>query len=286
MIDQEYKVLIGGQDFSDIISMEEGMMWTLQSYSSATATGQDTKGRMTVPILGERVQLAIKCPAYITKGRLASLVNALKMGSKGQREINVTYNDVAFGQGTYKFYCTNIPWIKSKLPEYPYHYGKEVTFQLTSTEFVRKQVANDAPKLAPIFNTDPEYSFKINDKQFNDIVDIDGFKGQGVEQSLSSQTGLTLDGKFHIPIIGSRTQNEIVGVEYVEVGRFRQLAKELGFGKTGERSHTVSMVDMVYGAVNQRFYCTEISCERVKLPNYPYHYVKGVKFQQAMKQFY
>lgn len=285
MIDSEYKVLIGTEDFSDIISMDGGMVWTLQSFSSETATGQDIDGFMRVPVLGERVQLAIKCPAYITKARLTSLVNALEMGSKGQRAISITYNDIAFGQGTYKFYCTNVPWIKNKLPDYPYHYGKDISFQLTSSEFIGKQVMIDSPKIAPIFNTEPDYSFKINGHQFNDIIDIDGFKGQGIEQSLSSQTGLTLDGVFHLPIIGSRTQVEVGGVEYIEVGRFRQLAKELGFGKTGERSHTVTMIDMVYGPINTKFYCTEISCERVKLPNYPYHYVRGVKFQQAMKQF-
>lgn len=286
MTDEQYKVLIGGEDFSDIISMDGGLIWTLQSFSAEKSTGQDTTGRFTVPILGERVQLQFKCPPYITKARLTQLVNALQMGNKGERVIDITYNDIAFGQGNYKFYCTNVPWIKSKLPNYPNHYGKDISFQLASKELIKRNVVTDSPKIPPIFNTDPNYSFKINTQEFNDIIDIDGFKGQGIEQSLSSQTGLTLDGVFHIPIIGSRTQVVIDTVEYIEVGRFRQLAKALGFGKTGERSHNIQMIDMVYGSINEQFYCTEITAERVKLPHYPYHYVRGVKFQQAMKQFF
>lgn len=286
MADAQYRVYISGQDFSDIISMDEGYRWTVNSFSAESSVGQDTNGRFHVPILGERVQLVFTMPPYITKQRFSELVTALKMGRKGQREVTVTYDDLLFGQITHSFYCTNIPWLKSKLPNYPYHYGADISIQLTSTRFIGKQVVNDSPKIAPVFNTDKEFEFKINGLEFNDIIGIDGFHGQGIEQSLESQTGLTLDGKFHLPIIGSRSQVAIDSPMYIEVGRFRQLGKALGFGKLGERSHTLKYNDMVYGPTTQTFYCTEISGERVKLPNYPYHYVKDVKFQQAMKQFF
>ena len=286
VIDNEYKVLIGGSDFSDIIAMEEGYFWRLTSFSAESATGQDLKGYMHVPIRGERVQLTFKAPPYITQERLYDLVNALEMGSKGQREVEIQYNDPAFGQISHSFYCTNVPWIKEKLPNYPHHYASGVQIQLASTRFMKRKVIDDAPRLPINQVVDSEYLFKLNGKDFSDIVAIDGFQGQGIEQSLSSQTGLTLDGKFHIPVIGSRTQHTIKAIEYMEVGRFRQLAKELGFGKTGERQHSVTTKDLVYGQTTQNFYCTEISGYRVKLPNYPYHYMREVQFQQAMKQFY
>lgn len=286
MVDKQYEVIIGGQDFSDIISMDDGYKWKVNSFSAESSTGQDTNGNFHVPVLGERVQLIFTMPPYITKERFSELVTALKMGSKGQREVMITYDDLLFGEITQNFYCTNIPWLKAKLPGYPYHYGGDVSIQLTSTTFIGKQVVNDSPKLAPVFNNDTEFEFKINGLEFNDIISIDGFKGQGIEQSLESQTGLTLDGKFHLPIIGSRTQLAIDSPKFIEVGRFRQLGKALGFGKLGERSHTIKYKDMVYGSTTQKFYCTEISGVRVKLPNYPYHYVKDVKFQQAMKQFF
>lgn len=286
MIDKEYKVLIGTEDFSDIISMEDGFEWVINSFSAESSTGQDTDGRFHVPILGERVQLIFTAPPYITKERLNDLVNALEMGSKGQREITITYDDPLFGDISHNFYCTNIPWIKAKLPNYPYHYANEVRIQLASTSFMKRTVIEDEPKLSPIFASDNEYLFKINGKEFSDVIDIEGYKGQNIEQSLLSETGLTLDGKFHIPIIGSRSQVDIDCIEYLEVGRFRQLGKELGFGKLGERSHTLTYEDMVFGQTTQKFYCTEIRGFRVKLPNYPYHYMKDVRFKQAMKQFY
>lgn len=285
-IDNQYKVLIGGLDFSDIISMDDGYQWTVIAESAESATGQDTKGYFHLPILGERVQLVFTCPPYITKERLTDLVVALKMGSKGQRSVAISYDDPLYGQITRNFYCTNVPWIKEKLPNPPYHYASEVKIQLATIEFIKAQVVIDSPKIAPVFNTDPQYQFKINGAEFNDVIAIDGYFGQGIEQSLESQTGQTLDGFFHLPIIGSRSQININCIPYLEIGRFRQLGKALGFGKTGERSHNLTYVDMVHGLTTQKFYCTTISGFRVKLPNYPYHYIKDVKFQQAMKQFF
>lgn len=285
MVDKNYQVLINGNDYSDIISMDNGYQWTVNSFSADSATGQDTDGNFHVPILGERVQLKFTCPPYITKVRLSQLVIDLEMGSKGQREISIKYEDPLFGVGTWKFYCTNIPWIKAKLPSYPYHYGADVSFQLTSSNFVGSKVVNST-KVYAANNVDPDYLFKINGKDFSDVISIDGYKGQIIDQSLESETGLTLDGKFHLPIIGSRTQIAIDAIEYLEIDRLRQLGKELGFGITGERSHMVSYVDMVMGQTNQKFYCTELTGYVAKLPIYPYHYIKDVKFQQAMKQFY
>lgn len=276
--------MISGEDFSDVIAMEDGYAWTVNSFSAESSTGQDTNGVFRVPVLGERVQLSIKCPPYITKTRLNQLVSALKMGSKGQREVRVSYDDPLFGQTTQNFYCTNIPWLKAKLPDYPYHYGEEVSFQLTSTSFVKQGIY--ASTVHPSAKVDLEYLFKINGKEFSDVISINGFKGQIIEQSLESQTGLTLDGKFNIPVIGSRSMIEIDCVEYLEANRFKQLGKALGFGKTGERSHTLTYEDMVKGQTTQTFYCTEISGTKVKLPEAPYHYIKDVKFQQAMKSFF
>lgn len=286
MVNSQYKVIISGQDFSDIISMDDGYFWRVTSFSAESSTGQDTKGRMHVPILGERVQLIFNAPPYITKQRLNQLVSALKMGSKGQREVKIQYDDPLFGEISHNFYCTNVPWLKAKLPDYPHHYAGDIQIQLASTTFIRRSVKNDAPKLPVVQHVDKEYLFKINGADFSDVIAIDGYKGQGIEQSLESQTGLNLDGTFDIPIIGSRTQIAVKGVEYLEVGRVRQLGKALGFGKTGERSHMVTYEDMVYGQTTQRFYCTEMSGYRVKLPNYPYHYIKDLEFQQAMKQFF
>lgn len=286
MAGKEHTVKIDGKDFSDVIALDDGYQWTVTSFSAESATGQDIDGKFHVPILGERVQLVFTAPSYITKERLLDLADALKMGTTGQREITIAYDDPLFGEITHNFYCTNLPWLKAKLPDYPYHYGADVKIQLASTSFMKKQVVDDAPVFAPVFITDPDYQFKINDNEFNDVIDIAGFKGQLIEQSLESKTGLTLDGVFHIPIIGGRTQLDIDGVEYIEVGRFRQLGKALGFGKTGERSHMVTYVDMVYGLKTEKFYCTQLTGYREKTPNYPYFYIKGAKFQQAMKQFF
>lgn len=286
MVDSNYQVIISGQDFSDVISMDDGYFWRITSFSAESSTGQDTSGNMHVPILGERVQLIFVAPPYITKKRLKELVSALKMGSKGQREVYITYDDPLFGVIKQSFYCTNVPWLKAKLPDYPHHYAGEVRIQLATTTFVKRRVLDDAPKIPVRQHVDNEYLFKINGKDFSDVVAIDGYVGQGIEQSLESQTGLNLDGTFDIPIIGSRTQIAIKGVPYLEVGRVRQLGKELGFGKIGERSHMVTYDDMVYGQTTQKFYCTEMSGYRVKLPNYPYHYIKDLEFQQAMKQFF
>ena len=283
-IDSNYKVMIGGSDFSDIVAMDDGYQFVVNSFSAEAATGQDTSGNFRVPVLGERVQLSIKCPPYIEKTRLNELVVALKMGTKGQREVAITYDDPLFGTLTRNFYCTNIGWIKSKLPNYPYHYGEDISFKLTSTTFVKAPITTTIVNGVAADNA--EYRLKINGIEFSDVISIDGFKGQIIEQSLESQTGLTLDGVFHIPIIGSRSMIEIDCVEYLEADRFKQLGKALGFGKTGERSHTLTYEDMIKGQTTQTFYCTEISGSKVKLPNAPYHYIKDVKFQQAMKNFF
>lgn len=285
MVDNEYKVTISGQDFSDLIALDDGFFWRINSFSAESSTGQLLNGDMRVPVLGERVQLVYKMPSYITQERLTDLVNALKIGTKGQREVTITYNDPLFGDVSHNFYCTNVPWIKEKLPNYPHHYASGVEIQLASTRFMKRSVVSDAPKLPIIGAKDAEYLFKLNGKDFSDVVAIDGFQGQSIDQSLESQTGLSLDGTFSLPIIGSRVQHNIKCIEYMEVGRFRQLGKELGFGKTGERQHTVTTKDMVFGQTTQNFYCTEISGYKVKLPNYPHHYMKGVTFQQAMKNF-
>lgn len=285
MVDIEYQVKIGAQDFSDVIAMDDGFFWRINSFSAESSTGQQLNGDMRVPILGELVQLVFKAPTYITQERLTSFVNALKMGTKGQRSITITYNDPLFGNISHDFYCTNIPWIREKLPNYPYHYASGVEIQLASVSFMKRSIVEDAPKLPINQVVDEEYLFKLNGKDFNDVVAINGFQGQVIEQSLESQTGRSLSGYMELPIIGSRVQHSITCIEYMEVGRFRQLAKELGFGKTGERKHTVTTKDMVFGQTTQNFYCTEISGYKVKLPNYPYHYMKGVTFQQAMKNF-
>lgn len=285
-VDKQYKVIIGTSDFSDVISMDNGYEWTITSFSADSATGQDKNGNFHAPILGERVQLKFTAPEYITKKRLTDLVHALEFGKKGQRDIKVTYDDPLFGEITHTFYCTNLSRIKEKLPDYPYHYNSGVSIQMASTRYMNRAVVNDSPKIAPKFVSDIEYTFKLNGKNFNDIINIDGFKEQIIEQSLESKTGLMLDGRFEIPIEGSRLQNEIQVVEYLEIGRFRQLGKELGFGKKGERSHMVEQDGIIGGVANKRFYCTSISGTRVKLPDYPYHYMKDVKFQQAMKQYY
>ena len=285
MVDTNYRVLIDNEDFSDIIAID-GYHYVINSFSAESATGQDTTGKFHIPILGERVQLTFDCPPYITSKRLKEFTQALKMGSKGQREVLIKYDDALFGEITHSFYCTNIPWIKQKLPNNPNDYVKDVKIQLTVTRFMNRQVVNDTYKVPLPQNTDPNFTFKISGKEFNDIVSIDGYSGQYIEQSLESQTGLTLDGTFHLPIIGGRTQHEIKRIEYMEIGRFRQLGKELGFGKTGERQHNVTYVDEVKGATTQKFYCTQLEGTIEKLPNYPYHYIRNVKFQQAMKQFF
>lgn len=282
-IDKQYEVMIGGSDFSDIISMDNGVQYTIQSFSSQSATGQDTDGRFYAPILGERVQLVFTCPPYIKKSRFKQLVTALEMGSKGQREISVTYDDLLFGVITRNFYCTNVPWIKERLPEKDGDYISEVKIQLASTSFMKARVV-DVPMINPAQSMQ-QYLFKINGYEFSDVIAINGFSGNSFDQSLESQTGLTLDGKFHIPIIGSRSMIEIKAIEYMDVNRFRQLGKQLGFGKTGERSHMLEYVDEVHGRINVKFYCTQITGYRQKLPTYPYHFVKDVKFQQTMKQF-
>lgn len=285
MVDTQYKVLINGQDFSDIIALDDGYYWTINSYSAESTTGQDTNGKFHIKVLGERVQLIYTMPPYITKGRFQDLVIALEMGSKGQREITVNYDDPLFGVISHTFYCVNVPWLKEKLPDLK-DYVKDVQIQLASTRFMGRQVVAATPAIPPIFNTDPNYEFKINGNEFNDVIDMSGFFGQMIDQSLESKTGLTLDGKFHIPVIGSRTQIETNCIEYLEIGRFRQLGKALGFGKTGERFHDLTYVDEIMGKTTQRFYCTEISGYREKTPNFPYHYMRNVRFQQAMKQFF
>lgn len=286
MADNEYKVIISGEDFSDVIRLDNGYKFTVSSFSAESSTGQLTNGNMRVPVLGERVQLVFNAPEYITKERLYQLVAALKMGTKGQREVTITYDDPLFGKMSHSFYCTNVPWIKEKLPNYPHHYASGVQIQLTSTRFVGKSVKTDTPKIPPVPTNDNEYKFIIGSEDFSDIIDIKGYQGQIIDQSLESKTGLRLNGMFDLPIIGSRTQLNIKAIEYMEVGRFRQLGKALGFGKTGERSHKVTYEDMVMGQTTQTFYCTQISGYREKLPNYPYHYMKDVTFQQAMKQFF
>lgn len=285
MVDKNYEFVIKGEDFSDIVDME-GFQYTLTSFSAKTATGQDKTGYFNLPILGERVQLAFRMVQYVPVARYKRFVTALEMGTKGQREITVTYDDPAFGVISHKFYCTNVNWLKYKLPNPPHNYVKDVSIQMASSYFLKYPVATDTPKLPIITNPDSNYRFRINGKEFNDFVDIDGYRGQLIDQSLESETGLTLDGKFHLPIIGSRTQMEINAPMYVEVGRFRQIVKELGFGKTGQRSHKVEYFDEVMGNRNVDFYCTSITGTRVKLPDYPYHYMKDVRFQQAMKQFF
>lgn len=282
MIDSKYKVIIEGEDFSDIIDMDN-FGWTVIALSAESATGQDTSGKFHVPILGERVQLVFGLIEYVKASRITQLVNKLKIGTKGQREVKVTYDDPLFGLITHNFYCTNIPWIKERLPNPPYDYVSNVSIQLATTSFIKRRVVNETLGYTPKTNPLPMYTFKINGKEFNDVVDIKGFKGQSIEQSLDSKTGMATDGKFEIPIMGSRTQNEITCIEYIEEKRFRQLGKELGFGTTGERSHTSTYVDPVFGNKTQTYYCTTITGNRQKLPDYPYHYIKDVKFQQAMK---
>lgn len=282
-IDSKYNILIDGSDFSDIIALDDGYGWEVISLSAESATGQDTLGKFHIPILGERVKLTLRLIEYVPKQRFIQLVSKLKIGSKGQRDVAITYDDPLFGLITRNFYCTNIPWIKEKIPSPPYHYLTGITIQLQSTTYINKAVVNETLGYTPQFNTDPEYEFKINGKEFNDVVNIKGFQGQIIEQSLESLTGQTLDGRFHLPIMGSRTQNEMACVEFLEEKRFRQLGKELGFGLTGERSHTSTYVDPVLGKGTRTFYCTTISGTRYKTPDYPYHYIKGVKFQQAMK---
>ena len=282
MIDSKYKVIIGGEDFSDIIDMDS-WGWTVISISAESQTGQDTKGKFHIPVRGELVQLAFSLIEYVKTDRITSLVNRLKIGEKGQREVEVTYDDPLFGLLTHNFYCTNIPWIKERLPNPPYDYVSNVSIQLASTSFVRKRVVEETLGYTPKFNSDPMYTFKLNGKEFNDIVDLKGFKGQSIEQSLESLTGRSLSGDMELPILGSRVQNEINCIEYIEEKRFRQLGKELGFGRTGEREHTSTYVDPVFGSKTQTYYCTTISGSRQKLPDYPYHYIKDVKFQQAMK---
>ena len=95
----------------------------------------------------------------------------------------------------------------------------------------------DSPKIKffLIFNLEPQYEYKINGGQeFNDIIAINGFpKDKLLKQSSESQTGpLTSMGRFHLPIINNAPHNtKLKAVEYLEVGRFRQLGKALGFGK-------------------------------------------------------
>lgn len=285
-IDTQYEVKVGSLDFSDIIAMENGYQWTIISESAESATGQDTTGLFHIPVLGERVQLIFTAPEYVRVSRLKQFAQALKMGSKGQREVAVTYHDPLFGTITHNFYCTNIPMIKERLPDPPHEYASGVKIQLASTSFMKRQVLNDTPKKPIKTNPIAAYEFKLNGKEFNDVIAIDGFSTQYIEQSLESQTGQTLDGVFHIPIIGGRSQNAIKAIEYLEVGRFRQLGKELGFGKVGERSTSVTYDDVVHGRTTQPFYCTTITGYVQKLPDYPYHYIKDVTFQLAMKQFF
>lgn len=285
-IDTQYTVKVGSLDFSDIIAMENGYQWTIIAESAESATGQDTTGVFHIPVLGERVQLIFTAPEYVKVSRLKEFAQALKMGSKGQREVAVTYHDPLFGTITHNFYCTNIPYIKERLPNPPHEYASGVKIQLASTSFMKRKVL-ETPLLVPV-KTNPiaAYEFKLNGKEFNDVIAIDGFSSQYIEQSLESQTGQTLDGKFHIPIIGGRTQNAITAIEYLEASRFRQLAKELKFGTVGERVTNVTYNDLIHGRTTQPFYCTTITGYVQKLPKYPYHYIKDVTFQLAMKQFF
>lgn len=287
MPDTQYQVLIGGDDFSDCISMEEGYNWTCIAMSADSATGQITSGDFFCPILGERVQLAFKAPEVITKTRLYQLADALNFGTTGQRESLVTYDDPLFGKITQGFYCTNIPWIKKKLPNAPYHYGKGITWQLASTSFIGKPVAQGSLATNPVYAKDKEYKILINGNDFSDCFSIDdGYKGQIISQSLESQTGMSLDGKFSIPIIGERTQLDMKAITALEVDRFRMLGKALQFGTTGERTHTVAYEDMIHGQTTQNFYCTQLQGHRKKYPKHPYHYMEKVSFTMAMKSFY
>lgn len=286
-VDTQYQVKIGNDDFSDCIAMEGGYGWTCIAMSSDSATGQTTDGRFNIPILGERVQLAFKAPEYITKQRLYDLASALDFGKNGQRSVKITYDDPLFGVITQGFYCTNIPWIKAKLPNAPYHYGKGITWQLASTSFIGKPVAPGSLATHPVYAKDKEYKILISGIDFSDCFSIDdGFKGQVIAQSLESQTGLSLDGHFSIPIIGERTQLDMTAITALEVGRFRMLGKALQFGTTGERTHTVAFEDMIRGQTTQNFYCTQLKGERKKYPNAPYHYMENVSFTMAMKNFY
>lgn len=285
-IDMEYQVKIGSLDFSDIIAMEDGYQWTVVAESAESATGQDTTGNFHIPVLGERVQLILVAPPYITATRLRQFISALKMGTKGQRELSITYTDPLYGLITESFYCTNIPWIKERLPDPPYDYVSDVRIQLATTNFIKRTVPTVTAKIPPFTYDNIAYEFKLNGIEFNDVVAIDGYNVQYIEQSLESQTGQTLDGKFHIPIIGGRSQIKIDAIEYVEINRFKQLGKQLGFGKLGQRSTQVTYDDMVKGKTTQPFYCTQLTGYIVKLPDFPYHYIKGLNFQLAMTKFF
>jgi hypothetical protein len=285
MPDKEYQVIIGNTDFSDCVAMEGGYSWQVIAMSAESATGQDLQGRFHIPVLGERVQLAFTAPTVIPKARLYALAEALEFATTGQRACSVSYDDPCFGQITQEFYCTNIPWIKRKLPSG--HYGEGVTFQLASTSFIKKPVAAGHAATSPQFAPDSEYKILIGGQDFSDCISMDeGFKGQIIAQSLQSQTGMLLDGKFEIPIIGERSQIEVKCITAIEVPRFRQLCAALQFGTTGERAHSVTYEDMVRGQTTQNYYCTNIKGERMKLPEAPYHYMTNVSFTMAMKQFF
>ncbi len=281
MANTPYSVIIQGQDFSDCIGMD-GYVWTVQSYSAQTETGQDTSGQFHLPILGERIQLAFQAPEVIPTTRLYELAEALSFGQLGEREAIVTFDDPCFGEITHSLYCTNLPWIKRKLPPNN-HYAGEVTWQLTSKTFVNAPVASGAPNTDPTA-TDAEYQIYIGDDQFSDIITMEsGFKLSRISQSLQSQTGLTLDGNFSLPIIGERSQIEISLIPAVPIPRFRSLCKQLGFGMTGERQHQVRFAD-IEGQTEQTFYCTAIKATRKALPSGDY--LQDASFQMAMKNFY
>lgn len=285
--DTQYQVKIGSDDFSDCIAMDNGYSWELIALSSQESTGQTTDGKFYLPILGERVQLAFTSPEYIEKDRLYELVEALKINSLGQRHAEIQYDDPAFGRITHGFYCANIPYVKWKLPKAPNHYAKGVTWQLATTSFMKKRVTDGMSATEPIFAEDDEYKFIIDGQDFSDCVSLDGSSFSHISQSLQSRTGMTLSGVFEIPIIGHRNQIQVKCIQALEIGRFRQLCKALGFGTTGERSCRITYYDYVRGGMTtQNFYCTQIKGNRQKLPKEPYHYMMGVSFQLAMKNFY
>jgi len=283
LVDIQERVNINGFDASECIDWSS-WNWTCIAMSAESATGQDIDGTMHVPVLGERIQLQFNAPALLSKSKLFDLVSALEMGSTGQRDISIAYDDPLFGQtGDMQFYCTNIQWLKL-IDLNDNLWAKNVSFQLASTRYRNMPVASDSmpqPYQAQSF----DHQIWINGQEFSDCISFDGYSGQYIEQSLESQTGQTLDGRFHIPIIGGRSQLNIAAPTLIRIPRFRQLATALGFGTTGERSCNITYVDYVKGQVTVPYYCTQLSGTRIKDLN-DEHWLKDVKFQIAMKRFF
>jgi hypothetical protein len=280
---EAYSIIINGDDFSDCIGMDS-YSWQISSFSAQTETGQDVSGAFHVPVLGERIQLAFEAPEALPKQRLYELAEALSFGKNGQRECTVNYNDPAYDMLSQTYYCTNLPWIKQRLPSGDYVKG--LTWQLTSTTFINASIAQGAPSSNPDYPEGGSYRFFLGSEDFSDIISIDdGFKQSLIAQSLQSETGLLLSGDFLIPIIGERNGMEIKCTTVVEVPRFRMLCAALNFGKTGERSHECRWFDEARGEMQtQIFYCTSLKGTRKALPSGDY--MMDVSFQQAMKQFY